>query len=234
MRSRRGSAKRGMLRGRANASRRGRRGRWSWRRRRSCGCGDGRRLCSRMRWRSYCCRRLRRSNWDRRNGRGCFGFGRSPYRNGWRSDRRLNDGRRNWLALRLLYNFRDCRLCFFFLLRGYGLRDLLNRRSGREIARRRSDDRFHPLLFSRSRYLDGLGLNRRTHGLRPFVGRFCSRGRRCYLALQLQQFTMQGIALLGVQLGQILQLQTKFILLPGAEPNCGQSEHDTNRGLAQG
>jgi hypothetical protein len=45
---------------------------------------------------------------------------------------------------------------------------------------------------------------------------------------------MQGIVLLGVQFGQILQLQTKFILLPGAEPDCGQSEHDTNRGLAQG
>lgn len=59
-----------------------------------------------------------------------------------------------------------------------------------------------------------------------------SRGAGCDLTLEFQQFAMQCIVLPGIQRCQVLNLRSQLVLLPRAEPNRGQSEHDTNRGLA--
>jgi hypothetical protein len=74
----------------------------------------------------------------------------------------------------------------------------------------------------------------RRSGLRCADGSICDSGSGGYLVPEFQQFPMQRIDLLGVQCGQILQLVTKFILLPSTQPDGGHREHDANCRLGQG
>ena len=218
-----------MLRGRAHASGWWRRDRRLWRHSRSCG--------HRRRWHLHP-RKWRRSclGWRPRRNRGSRQDGCGWFRLSWSlgCNRRSNNARWNGPLFWRFDNFRNWRLRFLVVSCGNKIGKLL-RRNVRSNARRRHDRwrgayRIRSFLHcwrSRSRYLDGLGVNRGTNGLRRFVNRLCNRRRSRDLAPEFQQFTMQGIVLLGVQFGQILQLQTKFILLPGAQPDCSQSEHDT-------
>ena len=186
MRSRCGSAKRGMLRRRSDAS--GWRGRCCRNRRVHL---RGRRRCRqrhlnpRKRRRSCLCRRPWWNHRSQYDGCGWFRFSRDLGCN-WRR----NNGRRDGLRLRRPYDFRNWRFRFLFISRGSEIENTFNswdvsrRLWGARLScnQRRSAYRFRSFLLhwhSRSRYLGGLGLNRRTHGLRRFVGWFRSRGRCC-------------------------------------------------------
>jgi len=217
-----------MLRRRGHASGWWRRDRRWWRHSRRYRRCCWRHLHPRKRRWSCLYRRSRRNCGSRHDGCGWFRLSRSLGCN-----RRSNNGRRNGTLFWRLDNFGDWRLRFLFVSCGNKIGNLLNRRNVRSNARRRHD-RWRGAYRSWSCYLDGLGVNRGTNGLRRFVNRLCNRRRSRDLAPEFQQFTMQGIVLLGVQFGQILQLQTKFILLPGAQPDCSQSEHDTYCWFAQG
>jgi len=202
---RRGSVERRILRGRADAGGR-RKCRGSLRRhRRSCRRRRRRHLHPRKRRWSYVYRRPRWKHSSRHNGGRWFRLGRNLG-----CKRRSNDRRRNRFLRGRCCRCVDWRLRFFLFSCGNKIGDLLDSWDVSRNLRGRahwSDDRcFRRLLRdrrNRNLYLLRLGMNRRAHRMRRFVGRLCDWGRRRYLPFQLQQFTMQGIVLLGVEFGQI-------------------------------
>ena len=77
-------------------------------------------------------------------------------------------------------------------------------------------------------------LNCRSSGVRRLDACIRTPGGGRYLAPEFQQLTMQRIVLFRIQFGQIPQLPTKLILLPGTQSHRGYSEHDADGRLAQG